>query len=265
MSFRENILKKIEINRIAAQVNASLVPSGDVHKVDREGMRKLLEWAGYRRVDERDLELYVPAEAADPREIIVLDNGLAAYRTTVADVVLRKSPTVKEMISIRNVVRILKDDDVVVSKKAQTVEMVRSAGIDRLDLSFTREDLDRLRLDGAASFEGAYPEGVVETLLIFGEILDFNAPPKPFAVRHCTLLGRLSPAGADREAIYGPMVIYDRMHHTLKWIASPVGSGDREAMARFRQIVGGQAKATDEGLSVFDRLMAAAVERHTGR
>lgn len=259
MSFRENILRKIEIHRLCAQIVESLISKGDIQRVDKKAMRELLALAGYRRIDERDLELYVPPGETRPEEILVLDNGLAVYRTTVADVAMRKSPTVREMISLRNVVRILKDDDVLVSKKGETVERVKKECIDALDLSFTREDLDRLRLDGAASLESRYPEGVIECLTIFGELLDFQPPPKSFRVRHCFVTGKRS-AGTSGDTIYGPIAMYDRMHHTLKWIDRPIRKSDREAMSAFHRITDDREKAPVEGIAVFDRLMAAVIE-----
>jgi len=258
LSFKQNILKKIEINRLARQVTDSLIPRGDVHKIDKAGMRKLLDIAGFSRIKERDLELYALTEDADPNRILVLDNGLAVYHTTVKDVAMRKSPTVKEMVSIRNIIKILKDDDVVISKKEKTVEFVREASIDALDLSFTREDLDRIRLDGAASLESDYPDGVIESMEIFAELLGYSPPPKAFALRHCRIAGALThKSGGD--TVYGPAVIFNRIHHTLKLIDTPIKRSDKEKMAYYHRVADGAEKAPLEGVEVFTYLMEAAL------
>ena len=257
MSFKENILKKIAVNRLADKVIVSLAPKGDVQKVDKESMRQLLDMAGYRRLEERDLELYVPPNGEDAKKVLVLDNGLAVYHTTVEDVAMRKSPTVKEMISIRNVVKILKDDDVVVSKKAETVAAVQKEGIDSLDLRFTKEDLDGIRLEGAASLEGGYPDGVVESLEIFAEVLGYRPPPKAFYLRHCTVTGALSQRTGG-EFVYGPVAIFSKIHQTLKLIDTPMSSQDKEKMDNYRQVAEDGGKAPVEGIDVFKYLMEAA-------
>ena len=57
-------------------------------------------------------------------KVLVFDNELALYHSTVDDVALRKSPEWKEMVSIRNVRRILNDQDVVVSKGKESIRRI---------------------------------------------------------------------------------------------------------------------------------------------
>ena len=54
------------------------------------------------------LDLYIKDIDAEKTRILVLDNDLAIYNTSVYDVAMRKSPTVKEMMNPFNVVKILK-------------------------------------------------------------------------------------------------------------------------------------------------------------
>ena len=63
------------------------------------------------------MDLYILGNTAKKKKILVLDNGLAIYHTTIEDVCMRKSPSVKEMISIRNTIKILNDEDVILGKK----------------------------------------------------------------------------------------------------------------------------------------------------
>ena len=56
---------------------------------------------------------------------------------TVADVGMRKSPTIREMVSIRNAMKILSDADVVASKKEASVRTIQEECLSALDLSFT--------------------------------------------------------------------------------------------------------------------------------
>jgi hypothetical protein len=76
----------------------------------------------WSRRQERDLVLFLETDGPGQTRILVLDNDLSIYNTSVDDVVLRKSPTVKEMVNIRNAIKILNDKDVVTSKKEVSSE-----------------------------------------------------------------------------------------------------------------------------------------------
>lgn len=252
MAFKDNLLKKIEINRLADQVRASLVPKGEIHQVDKAAMRQLLGHGGFDRVDNRDLELYVPNPPGSGPQVVVLDNGLGLYRTGIDDVVLRKSPTVKEMVSLRNIVRILRDDDVLVCKKADTVAAVQQQALAGLDLRFTEADIDNLRLEGAASLANGYAEGVDEALALFAELLGLTAPPKPLALAHHLIVGK-----TDRSAgrlRYGPMVLFNRMFNRLLLVEKQADTGNTEEVAAIRQVADTGTGADAQGPEVFARL-----------
>jgi hypothetical protein len=144
MGFRENLLKKMEIDRLADQVRRSLAPVEGQQRIDSAAMRALLEMSSYRHHRERDLDLYCQEDEDGTPLILVLDNGLNLYQTTVADVALRKSPTLKEMISIRNAIKILNDKDVLISRKADTLQRIQKELIDALDLAYTRDDIEAI-------------------------------------------------------------------------------------------------------------------------
>ena len=91
---------------------------------------------------------------------------------------MRRSPTVKEMISIRNAFKILNDKDVIVKKGPETLETIQKECIDLLDLSYKKTDLTAIAEDGTASLENAYQDGVIESLSLFGELLGFEHPPE---------------------------------------------------------------------------------------
>jgi len=93
--------------------------------------------------------LYYKESNEEKRSILVLDNDLSIYHTTIDDVVLRKSPYVKEMVSIKNVIKILNDGDVVVSKKEESVKAIQKECIDMLDLSFDENDLAEIEKSGS--------------------------------------------------------------------------------------------------------------------
>jgi hypothetical protein len=258
MSFKKNILKKIKINKTARQVIVSIGPPDSGRKIDKDAMRRLLEMSPYTHRKERDLDLYLEDTAQEKKKILVLDNDLAIYNTLVEDVALRKSPTVKEMISIRNAIKILSDSDVVISKKEASVKTIQRECIERLDLSYDDSDLDDIIKDGIASLEREYMDGVVECLDIFAEILGYETPPKAFTMGHHKIVGTLTYRESG-EVIFGPMVIYSIIHNSLKLIDQQIGSFNKGKIELIHRVAAGKEKATTEGPDVFQYLKHMAV------
>ncbi len=261
MGFKENLLRKIKINGLAAKVRLSLKPSDPPRRIDRESMQAMLEMADYTYRRERDLDLYsMPPKDDGKQLIIVLDNELKLYNTTIMDVALRKSPTVKEMVSIRNAIKILNDKDVVISSKTDTLQRVQQELLDALDLSFNEADIEGLVHDGQGCLKNNYTEGIVETLTLFSEILGFEKPPKAFRIRHQHIWASITPSSPGAVAA-GPIVIFSLIHNQLKMILKPIHSNDKSAMQRFEQIAADQEKADLAQEEVFNELKKMAMQK----
>ncbi|MEJ2656832.1 MAG: hypothetical protein P8012_06500, partial [Desulfobacterales bacterium] len=258
MSFKENLLKKIKINQMAGQVIASIGPIDSGRRIDKKIARKLLEMADYHYQRKRDLDLYIKDIDAEKTQILVLDNDLPIYNTSVYDVAMRKSPTVKEMMNPYNIVKILKDTDVVMSKKEESVNTIQHECIARLDLSFTAADIDEIVKDGLASLDKGYTDGVIECLDLFAEILNYSSSPKAFTIRHHKIVGELVRKETG-EDLFGPMVLYSLIHNTLKLLDQQVGSYDREKIEFVQNVAAGKETASIEGPDVFQYLKAAAL------
>lgn len=256
MGFKENLLKKIEINKTVQKVLATIGPPDSNLKVDKPAMRKLLEIAGYRMMKKRDLELYLAPSSIDPEKILVLDNHLSIYTTTAEDVALRKSPTIKEMVNIRNIIKILNDGDVVASKKEASVKTIQQECIDTLDLTFDASDLAEIEKQGADSLETGYADGVTESLALFAELLGYRPPPKPFRIRHHQLFGALDKSAAG-ETLYGPMAIYSLVNNRLMLIKEPAGIYDKKKIERIYRVTDEKEDADAEGPAVFQFLKEA--------
>jgi hypothetical protein len=256
MGFKANILKKMEIDRTAARISASMGPPDSGRRIDKALARTFLEEAGGEKITTRDLELYrLPPHDGQAR-ILVLDNDLPIYATAVEDVVLRKSPIVKEMLNIRNVFKILNDADVLISKKDDSVRALREEIIAGLDLRFEVADIEDLYNDGRASLESRYVEGVEETLAIFGELLGYVAPPAILTRAHSLVSGRPStPPGQT----FGPTVIFDRMHFTLKLVTTPVALKDSAAVEAYQRVADGEDEADAGGAEVLAYLRDAVI------
>ena len=198
MTFKANLLQKIEIDTLAHKVIQSWGPPDSGRKIDKDTMRSLLEIGDFRHESVREMDLYyLREEETEQGDILVLDNELPIYHTSEADVAMRRNPTIKEMISIRNAIKILSDSDVVVSKKDESVRTVQRQLLDRLDLSFGEADIDGIAADGIRSLEREYTDGVVEALTLFAELLDYRKAPQKAAD------GSVSDSGADRGAVRG--------------------------------------------------------------
>lgn len=249
MAFKDNLRRKIKINDLARRVKATMGPADSGRRIDKALVRELLAEGDYEKIVERDMELYrLPPKEDQPR-LLVLDNDLPIYRTSIEDVVLRKSPVVKEMLNIRNVIKILNDADVVVSKKDATLETLREELIADLDLRFSRDDIEDLVYDGRSALANRYVEGVQETLHFFADLLAFETAPKALAIPHVTVLGRKRDAAGKRQ--FGPLVLYDPMHNTLKSIRQPIDWNDPQALAAYQAVASGEAAAEANGEDVF--------------
>ena len=258
MSFRENLLKKIRVKFLVRKILTSMGTVDSGKRTDMDALRELLGMSPYTHHRERDLDLYLQKIPGEKHPIIVLGNDLPMYLTTISDVVMRRSPTVKEMINIRNAVKILNDADVVVKKGPDTLETIQKACIDMLDLSYEKADLVAIAQDGAASLANAYQDGVMESLSLFGELLGFEPGPKELADGHIYLAGLFDekPKGGT---FFGPMVIYGKIHNHLKFIHESVPVLEKDKIEWIRRVAKGLASAPVEGPHVFQALIQAVL------
>ncbi len=253
MGFKQELLKKIQIDRLTEKILATIGPSGSEQKVDKGLLRVLLEMAEYHHHRERDLDIYLPRIASGKTHILVLDNDLPFYNTTVSDIAMRKSPTLKEMVNIRNAIKILNDSDVVVSKKADSVKTVRNECLSLLNLSFSAEEIEAIAVDGAGSLEHGYADGVQECLDMFAELLGYQPAPKAFKADHYRIIGAVSQKETG-EIVFGPIVCYSLIHSRLFAVLPAIGSFDRIRMEGYLEIMNGAEKPSFTGAEVFQFL-----------
>jgi len=258
MSFRENLLQKIRIKFLGRKILVSMGSVDSGKRTDINAVRELLGLSPYTHHKERDLDLYIQKTDGEKYRIIVLGNDLPMYLTTVADVTMRRSPTVKEMISIRNAVKILNDTDVVMKKGPETLEAVQKECIDLLDLSYKKADLTAIAEDGAASLENAYQDGVIESLSMFGELLGFQPAPKELIAGHLYGIG-LYTKKSKEGTFFGPMVLYEKMHNELKFLDGSISVLDKGKIEWVHKVAKGMAPATIEGHDVFQALVQSVL------
>ena len=259
MSFKENLLKKIKINQLSRKVLASIGSAESGLKIDKDAMRSLLEMSPYQYQKERDLDLYIIEGDGELNRILVLDNELPVYETTVEDVLIRKSPYTKEMLNLKNVIKILKDSDVKISRKEATLESVQKECIDALDLSYVPSDIEAIAKEGTDSLENKYFDGILESLALFAELLGYLSPPKAFRIRHHESFGVVDTK-ENGEFLYGPAVVLSRIDNSLVMMEDTISSFDKSKIKYFQQIAQGEEKATIEGNEVFRFLTDAVLK-----
>ncbi|MBU4286770.1 MAG: hypothetical protein KKI12_01190 [Proteobacteria bacterium] len=261
MSFKENFLKKIKIDRMSKVVINSIGLPDSGRKIDKETMRELLEMSPYKFRQERDLELYIKEAEEGIEKILVLDNDLSIYKTTAEDVGMRKSPTIKEMLSIRNVIKILNDKDVVVSKKEESLKTIQNELIEMIDLSFNKSDIEEIEKDGLDTLEKWDTDGVIECLSLFAELLDYKSPPKAMKIVNHIVIGSLTKKESG-EIMFGPVVIYSTTNNYIKLIDQHIGSLDKEKIEFMHNIAVGKEDAPLEGPLVLQFLKEEVFKRN---
>jgi hypothetical protein len=260
MSFKENLLTKLRIDSLADKVMASIGSAENGSKVDKEAMRSLLEMSPYQHQKARDLDLYVESIDQEQKKIFVLDNELPIYQTTIDDVAMRKSPLIKEMVRIRNIIKILKDADVKISRKEESVKAIQKVCVGQLDLSFNESDIEEIAKDGQASLERDYPDGVIECLELFAELLDYKPAPKAFQLSRHKIIGALTLKDGG-EVLYGPIIIYSLIHGTLKLINEQISNFDKTKIELVQQAADGKQKADVEGPDVFEYIKKTVLKK----
>jgi len=255
MSFQENLLRKIELERLASRVIASMGTEQARHPIDRDAMRNLLELSPYRYQRERDLDLYVKPAEREQKMILVLDNELPIFRSTIKDVVMRRSPRTLEMWSIRAIRKILVDSDIKMSTREKSVQTVLQDAVAQIDLAYTDRDIKNLAREGKAWLAGRETGGVEKILVLFAALLGYRKPPKNFGLDQTVCYG-VSVPGPSKEIIFGPLVLYRPADNTLLWIDRSISRPDRQQMDFLRAVAKGQATVSVRGDDVFEKLQA---------
>ena len=253
MSFKENLKQKLAIDRLADRVHRTIGVSGSGKKIDKEAMRTLLRMAGYQAATERDMEIYRVDPQAEKGEILVLDNELPLYDTTVKDVLLRKNPMIREMVNIFNMRKILNDSDVKVAKGRETLDRIHSECLADLDLAYAEADIEEIAEDGRKAYKHEASDQVNEVLDLFAEILSFTPPPVPIRLPGMKILGRVHREN-DRVTMYGPVITYYGQENSLKFFDYHLAPAEMKKTQVYLDMVGGKEAAMVEGGEVFDTL-----------
>jgi hypothetical protein len=259
MSFKENLKAKIKLDALLRKITSTIREIPAQKRLDKELTQELLEMTDLEPKKVRDLHLYVRPLEGEIMEVLVFDNELPIYHTTVYDVALRKSPEWKEMFSIKNIKKVMNDQDVIVTKGRESLKRMHANALALLDLSYTGDDLALLVEDARRGLEKKSLEQIQESLNLFFELLDFQ-PVSLGILEHDLQVFARPKTNGGAATTFENILFFNEESFTLglkKGTLSPQSDLD---LAWVMQYARGEEKADLEGAEVLEFLAALALK-----
>ncbi len=260
MSFKENLKAKIKLDTLLRKISSTIRETPGQRRLDKRLTQELIDMTDLEYKKARDLHLYVRPFEGEIMEVLVFDNELPIYHTTVDDVALRKSPEWKEMFSIKNIKKVMNDQDVIVSKGKESLKRMYDSAVASLDLTYTRDDLAVLVADGHQGLEQKSLEKVQESLDLFFELLDFQ-PVSLGVLEHDLEIFARPKTNGGKATLFEDTVFFDEDSFSLglrKGTFSPQKDLDLAWVMQYAQ---GEKAADLQGPEVFDFLADLAMEK----
>jgi hypothetical protein len=258
MSYKENLKAKIKLDRLLQKLVSTIREPPGRRWVDKVLAQELLDMTDLEHKKVSSLHLYVRPLDGDIMEVLVFDNELPIYHTTVADVALRKSPYWQQMFSIKNIRKIMNDKDVIISKGKESLKRLHANALALLDLTYKGDDLALLLEDARNGLERKSIGQIQESLDLFVDLLDF----KPLLL---DVLEREIQVFAGPGHKNGPvpafehLILFDEETLSLglkKGVFSPDNDLD---LAWVMQYARGEKPADLKGIDVFKFLVELAI------
>jgi len=250
MSFKENLKAKIKLDRLLQKLVATIREPPGKRWLNKVLTQELLEMTDLEYKKVRDLHLYIRSLEGAIIEVLVLDNELPIYHTTVDDVALRKSPYWQQIFSIRNIRKIMNDQDVVISKGKQSLKRLHANALALLDLTYTRDDLALLLEDARRGLEQKSIAEIQESLDLFFTLLDFQAVSLGMLEQELQLFARPKANGGAVPA-FEHLVLFNEENLSLglkKGAFSPQNDSD---LAWVLKCARGEEHPDLQGIDVF--------------
>jgi hypothetical protein len=259
MSFKENLKARIKADRLFGKLVSTTKEPPAKWWVDKVLTQELLEMTDLEHKKFRDLHLYIRPLEGEIMEVLVFDNELPIYHTTLADVALRKSPFWQEMFSIRNIKKIMNHHDVLVSRGKESVKRIHANALALLDLTYTRDDMAVLLEDAGRGLEHKSIAQIQESFDLFSNLLDFQPVSLQVPERDLQVFARPTPNGGDVQT-FEHLILFDEKTLSLglkKGTFSPQSDSDLAWVMRY---VRGEETADLQGIDVFAFLAELALE-----
>lgn len=260
MSFKKDLEDKIKLDRLLKTLVSTIREPPGKWWLDKVRTRQLLDMTDLEQQKVRDLQLYVRPLEGEIMEVLVFDNELAIYHTTVADVALRKSPFWQEMVNFRNIRKIMNDKDVIISKGKESLKKLYANALMRLDLTYTRNDLMLLLEDARQGLQQKSKEQIQESFDLFFELLDFK--PLSLGVQELDLqLFALTKLNSGDNPVFDHLILFDEDTLSLglkKGVFSPQSDLDLAWVIKYARK---EERADLQGIDVFKFLVELALDK----
>jgi hypothetical protein len=260
MSFKENLKAKINLDRLLQKLVSTIKEPPGKWWLDKVLTQELLDMTDLEHKKFRDLHLYIRPLEGEIMEVLVFDNELPIYHTTVADVALRKSPRWQEMFSIRNIKKIMNHHDVLVSKGKESLKRIHANALTLLDLTYTRDDLAMLLEDARRGLEQKSVAEIEESFDLFFELLDFQPVSLGGQEQNLQIFARPKLNGGAVPG-FEHLILFDEQTLSSglkKGAFSPQSDLD---LAWVVQYARGGERADLQGMDVFEFLAELALKR----
>ena len=259
MSLKENLKAKIRLDKLSHRLVSTMKEPPGRWWLDKVVTEELFTMTDFEHEKVRDLNLYVRPLEGEIMEVAVLDNELPIYHTTVADAALHKSPHWKEMFSIRNVRRIMNDQDVIASKGKESLKRIRDVALALLDLTYTGDDMALLLEDARRGLEQKSLARIQESLDLFFELLDFQ--PLPLEVLKPGFRSFARPKGKSGVVpAFEHLILFDEENVALSLKKGTFSPQDDSVLEWAIEYARGEERADLQGIDLFEFLAEVALE-----
>ena len=260
MSFKENLKAKIKLDRLLRKLVSTIREPPGQRRLDKIVTQELLDMTDLEYKKVSSLHLYIRPLEGESMEVVVLDNELPIYHTTVADVALRKSPHWKQMFSIRNIKKIMNDQDVIISKGKESLKRLHANAMALLDLTYTRDDLTLLLEDARQGLDQKSIAQIQESFDLFFELMDFQ--PVSLGVLEPDLQIFAGPKlNGDAVPAFEHLILFDEETLSLglkKGAFSPQSDLDLAWVIKYAR---SEKSADLKGIDVFKFLVELALDK----
>jgi hypothetical protein len=228
--------------------------------LDKVLTQELLDMTDFEHKKVRDFHLFIRPLKGEIMEVVVFDNELAIYHTTVADVALRKSPHWKETFSIRNIKKIMYDQDVIVSKAKESLKRIHANALSLLDLTYTRDDLAQLLEDARQGLDQKSIAQIQESFDLFFELLDFQAVSLGVLEQNLQIFAGPKLNGGAVPA-FEHLILFDEEDLSLGLKKGVFSAQNDLDLAWVMQYARGGERADLQGIDVFEFLAELALKK----
>ena len=260
MSFKESLKAKIRLDKLLQRLISTMREPPGKRWLDKVLTRELLDMTDFEHKKVKDLQLYIRPLEGEIMEVVVLDNDLPIYHTTVADVALRKSPYWQQMFSIRNIKKIMNDQDVIISKAKESIKRLHANALALLDLTYSRDDLAPLLEDARQGLEQKSIAQIQESLDLFFALLDFQPVSLEVLERDLQIFAR-PKLNSGVVPTFEHLILFNEDNLSLglkKGTFSPKSDSDLAWVMQYAQ---GEKTPDLQGIDVFEFLAELALKK----